>query len=546
MKRKEIPEVKESRKIQLLTSIWIVPIVALIIALWLAYQYFSKLGPEIEIAFESSGGLSAGESQVKMRDVPVGVVKKIELREGKKGVVVTVRFNKDAEPYLNENTKFWIAKPKIDTKGVSGLDTLMSGSYIAMYGKRGKGEYKRLYIGLEEPYIDKDAVPGKRYHLSAPDSRDLSVGADVYYRKIAVGTLESVKLSKGGDRVDFTVFIKEPYTKFVTSQTQFWKVNNVNLDFVGGSLKLDIAPLSSILNGAIAFSTSTKSIRHKALDENYTFVLYADYSEARQKEIGLGGEHMRAFQFHFDESIGNLEIGAPIEFYGFEVGHVVNIESDFDKESDRIDSVVIGLIDMSAFVDPDDKNASGFDNLKRAVQNGLKARLSISNPLTGTLYIELVKDKEGAPAFITTANSIATFPTTTSNFDGIMDKLASMVDKVNSLELNTTVDSVNKMIGHIDSKTSLVLDKLSKSLDAINEIVASKDMKRLPSRISASLKSLESSLNALNALLAGDSSSSLLSARIKEVLEDIDEMSKSVSKLSKKLEKKPNSLIFGE
>jgi paraquat-inducible protein B len=546
MKQNGIPEVEESEKLQLLTSVWIVPIIALIIALWLAYQYFSELGPKVKIAFESSGGLVAGQSQVKLKDVPVGVVKKIELREGKKGVLVTVRLNRDAEPYLNEDTKFWIARPKIDTKGISGLDTLMSGSYIAMYGKRG-GDRKREFIGLEEPYIDKDAIKGKRYKLSAPDSRDLSVGADVYYRKIKVGSLESIKLSSDGEKVDFIVFIKEPYTKFVNTQTQFWKVNNVNLDFSRGALKLDIAPISTILNGAIAFSTTTKSMRSRDLKDSHIFPLYEDYSQARQKEIGIGDKEMRAFMFNFDEPIGSLEIGAPIEFYGFQVGHVVNIESDFDKKQNRIDSIVIGLIDISAFMDVGDDNISdGFNNLKEAVNSGLKARLSISNPLTGSLYIELVKDTKSAPGFIVSSGSLLTFPTMSSNFDGIMDKLASMVDKINDLDLNSTVANANSLIANTDKRLSTVLDKLSKSVDKVNVLLSSRDIKNLPNRVNSSLKALENSLTSLNALVEGDSSKSMLADRINEVLKELYDMSRAVTRLTEKLDKKPNALIFGD
>ena len=52
-----IPEIQESSKFTFITSIWIVPIIAIVIALWLAFQYYSELGPKIEIKFEKSEGL---------------------------------------------------------------------------------------------------------------------------------------------------------------------------------------------------------------------------------------------------------------------------------------------------------------------------------------------------------------------------------------------------------------------------------------------------------------------------------------------------------
>ncbi len=544
MREDNIPQVVESQKPQILTSVWIIPIIALIVALWLAWQYFSELGPKVEIIFKSGSGLKVGESQVKMRDVPIGVVKKIELLDQKKGVLVTVRLNNDAKKFLNKDTKFWIARPQINTKGVSGLDTIMSGPYVAMYGKKG-GEVQKRFIGLEEPYIDKDETPGKRFHLSAPDSRDLSVGANVYYRKLIAGTIENIKLSQDGQKVDFTVFIKEPFVKFVTSQTQFWRINNFSIDFSASTFKVNVAPLSNLLSGGIAFTTASKSVRDHKLDDSYIFTLYDDYSEARQKVIGFGGNSLQAYEFEFDEPIGNLEIGAPIEFYGFEVGHVVNIESDFDSNKTTIRSVIIGLIDSSVFIDLK-KGVNAEENLKKAVSKGLKARLAQSNPITKTQYIELTFDKKGKPGHIYPSGKYEVFPTMHSQFDGLMDKLALFVDKLNELKLNRLLQSINKLIDDSSPEVKELLIKLNMSVDNINKLTDSKGVKNMPKRLDTSLRELSKTLKNVNLILQGDSSKSLLSAQITTMLRELTQMSRSVRRLSDKLDQKPNALIFGD
>ncbi len=544
--KQEIPEVEESEKIQVLTSIWMVPFIALVVALWLAWQYFSQMGPEVKIVFESSAGLKVNQSQVKMRDVPIGIVKNITLLEGQKGVLVTVRMNNDTEDYLNKDTKFWIAKPQIDTNGISGLDTLMSGSYVAMHAKKGEGGTS-YFIGLEEPYIDKEAQLGKRFKLSAPNSRDLSVGANVYYRKIKVGELESLKLSNDGEKVDFTIFIKDDYTKFVNSQTQFWRTNNLNFDFSANSLRVDYAPIADILNGGISFSSTTKTVRNNKLNDKHVFALYKDYAQARQKEIGFGGEDIQTFQFQFDEPIGKLEVGAPIDFYGFQVGHVVNIESDFDTNKTRIRSVVIGLIDTSVFVDLElGEKSDGYTNLKKAVSKGLKARLAQSNPLTGSLYIELANDKKAKAGAITSSATFARFPTFDSNFDGMMDKVAQMMDKINNLKLEELLASVNKLIDGSTKPTHRLLAKLTKTVDNLNKITGTKGMQTLPDELGKTLAALEETLGSVNKVLAGDGSNSVLAAEINTMLKELTNMSKSVQQLTDKLDKKPNALIFGD
>jgi len=549
MNNNEIPEVEESEKVQVLTSIWMVPLIALLIALWLAWQYFSELGPKVQIVFETSGGLKAGQSQVKMRDVPIGIVKNITLLDGKKGVVVTVQLDNDAEDYLNKETKFWVARPKIDTKGISGLDTLMSGSYLAMYGDKGEGG-QNYFVGLEEPYIDKEALLGKRYTLSAPDARDLSAGANVYYRKIKVGNLESVRLAQDGEKVNFTVFIEDAYTKFVNSKTQFWRTNYMTFNYHDNVFRVDIAPITNLLSGGIALSTTTKSTRQDVMAENHIFPLYLDYEEAMKKEIGFGseGDSMKTFEFKFDESVGKLEVGAPIELSGFQVGSVVNVESDFDSNKTRVRSVVLGLIDASVFFDytKSSNTGDGFLNLKKAVAKGLKARLAQSNPLTGALYIDLVNDKKGSRAVIQEGGTFARFPTAHSSFDGVMEKMAGLVEKINNLDLEKLLASVTKLVDDSNPPVQNLLKKLSKTADNINRLTSSKEMKNLPRSLGGSLDEFKETLSSINKLLEGDSSNSVLSAQITTMLRELTSMSKSVQQLTDKLERKPNALLFGD
>jgi len=543
---KEIPEIEESERVQVLTSIWMVPLIALLIALWLAWQYFSELGPKVQIVFESSAGLKAGQSQVKMRDVPVGIVKHITLLEGKKGVLVTVQMDKDTKEYLNNSTKFWIAKPKIDTNGISGLDTLMSGSYIEVYGDKGEGG-QSYFVGLEEPYIDKEAIPGKRYTLSAPDARDLTVGAHIYYRKIKVGALENVRLAQDGEKVNFTVFIEEPYTKFVNSQTQFWRTDYMTFSYQDNVFRVGIAPIANLLNGGIALSTTTRSVRKGTLAENHIFPLYLDYDEAMKKEIGFGGENIMTFQFQFDESVGKLEVGAPIELSGFQIGNVVNVESDFDSNASRVRSVVLGLIDTSVFMDFEiGKKGDGYENLQKAVSQGLKARLAQGNPLTGTLYIDLITDKKSDAGEITSCDTFEIFPTAPSNFDGMMDKVGVLLEKMNNLDIEKLLASVNKLVDDSNAPMQNLLKKLIVSADNLNKITGAKEMKTLPKELGKSLTSLTDTLVSVNKLLEGDSSNSLLSAQITTMLKELTAMSKSVQKLSNKLDRKPNALIFGD
>ena len=45
---------------------------------------------------------------------------------------VTVATTRQAEPLLTDQTVFWVVKPRLFAGNISGLDTLLSGSYIGM------------------------------------------------------------------------------------------------------------------------------------------------------------------------------------------------------------------------------------------------------------------------------------------------------------------------------------------------------------------------------------------------------------------------------
>ena len=106
--------------------VWIVPIVALLIGAWLGIKAIREQGPTITITFASAEGLEAGKTRIRYRDVEVGQVEAIGLANDR--VQVTARMLKATEPYLTDQTRFWVVRPRISGGSVSGLGTVISGA----------------------------------------------------------------------------------------------------------------------------------------------------------------------------------------------------------------------------------------------------------------------------------------------------------------------------------------------------------------------------------------------------------------------------------
>src|ERR1700755_3122568 len=126
-----------------LSIIWIVPLVAVAIGAWLAWDTLSKEGPTIKITFDGGEGLQPGQSQLKYKDIVFGTVKSLTLAPDQTHVIVTVATTRQAEPLLSEGTIFWVVKPRLFAGNISGIETLLSGSYIGMLPAATAGHKQR-------------------------------------------------------------------------------------------------------------------------------------------------------------------------------------------------------------------------------------------------------------------------------------------------------------------------------------------------------------------------------------------------------------------
>ncbi|HXU57127.1 MAG TPA: MlaD family protein, partial [Verrucomicrobiae bacterium] len=112
--------------------VWLIPIVAAAVGAWLAYKTLSERGPEITIHFQTATGLAAGKTEIRHKNVKLGTVEKVELADDMETVVVTARMEKWVTPELTQGVRFWVVLPRLGLSGISGLDTLVSGSYIEL------------------------------------------------------------------------------------------------------------------------------------------------------------------------------------------------------------------------------------------------------------------------------------------------------------------------------------------------------------------------------------------------------------------------------
>lgn len=209
----------------------------------------------IEVRFESGEGIVANKTEVVYKGMSVGKVKSLVLDDKgrNKGVIATIEMNQVAEEHLRKNTRFWLVKPNVSLAGITGLETLVSGNYIAV--SPGDGEPSKRFNALSEAPPMSDSVPGLHLTLKADRLGSLNRDSPVFYKQIQVGRVKSYKLSDDQGTVEIKVFIEPGYADLVRKHTRFWNASGVSIDANLSGVKVRSESLASIVAGGIAFAT---------------------------------------------------------------------------------------------------------------------------------------------------------------------------------------------------------------------------------------------------------------------------------------------------
>ncbi|HEK1688688.1 TPA: MCE family protein, partial [Pseudomonas putida] len=301
------------------SAIWILPLIALMIGGWLAWQAYRDAGVEIQVRFETGEGIVANKTEVIYKGMSVGKVTSLVLdAEGSNtGVIATIEMNKAAEPHMNKGTRFWLVKPSVSLAGISGLETLVSGNYIAV--DPGQGESTRRFTALAEAPPLSDKEPGLHLTLKAERLGSLNRESPVFYKQIQVGKVKSYRLSDDHGTVEIKLFIEPEYAGLVRKHTRFWNASGISIDANLSGVKVRSESLSSIVSGGIAFATPEHRKDSPPTDPSLPFRLYEDF-EAAQAGIRI--------KVHLTDYEGLQAGRTPVMYKGIQVGSMKTLKID--------------------------------------------------------------------------------------------------------------------------------------------------------------------------------------------------------------------------
>ncbi|MFH0131753.1 intermembrane transport protein PqiB [Variovorax sp. EL159] len=527
-----LPRPRVARRREWLPSlIWLIPIVAALVGITLVARILMERGPEVVLTFKTAEGLEAGKTAVKYKDVQIGLVTHLRLARDRSHVRVLVQFNKDAEGFTAEDSRFWVVRPRLDTSGISGLGTLLSGAYIgadAGVSKETSGEF----TGLETPPIVTSDDSGQQFLLRANDIGSLDVGSPVYFRRVKVGQVAAYELDGDGRGVTIRVFINAPYDKFVGMNTRFWQASGIDAQLSASGFTLRTQSLATILLGGIAFQAPDDAMGPLA-KANASFTLAQDEAAAMKEPDGPS----QTLLMYFNQSLRGLTPGAPVDFRGVVIGEVKSIGVEFDRAEREFRMPVL------VQVYPDrlrrrEGNATGTESrstqqerLRFLAEKGLRAQLRNGNLLTGQVYVALDFFPKAPPVKVDVTKNPIELPTVANSLDEIQSQVQEIATKLNKVpyeqiagDLRTTLATLNK-----------TLTATEQTVNRINSDVTPE--------LAAAMKDVRKTVNTAERTLADDSP---LQQDMRQTLRELTRAAGSVRILTDYLERHPESLLRGK
>jgi len=535
-----------------LSGIWIVPIVAAFIALYLGWQSYAQHGAEITISFQSGDSITAGQTQVRYKGISLGTVRSLAIDPKTRLVEVKVRMTRESAEYMTDRARFWMVRPRLASGDISGVETIIAGAFIQCDpGPQGKGNVgeKDHYQGLETPPTDRYDEPGTTYILKTDRLGPVSNGSAVYFRDVLVGEVLDYDIGTGFEPISIHVFIHAPYDKLVRPGTKFWNSSGFGLQVGPQGLQIQLQSLKSLIAGGIDFETPDDQKQLAAAPAKTVFTLYRDQDEADAAAL----RRRIPYVSYFESSAKNLGLNAPVFLYGIRVGTVSEVSLLVDPKTASARVRVGYEIEPERVANPVPEMPDMLMLTQRMVQHGLRAKIVSNNLLTGqqVLSLEFVPHAPSAAATMD-KDAILIPPGPSGSIDNITDSLSDVTAKLDQIPFAQIGNNLNGLLLHADQMVAgpdmqSALHSLSATLAEARTLVQKADQGMTPAlaRLPQISADLQQSVAHANSALASVDQNSDLQHELRQSMDQIRDASQSIALLADFLDRHPEALIRG-
>ena len=530
----DLNKAKPSRQTRL-SPIWIVPIVAIIIGLWLVYDNYTSRGTLITLTMNNAEGIEAGNTLIRSRNVEIGRVQSVQLSDDLSHAVITARIQPQADSMLREDSRFWVVKPRIGREGISGLGTVLSGAYIQL--EPGSSEEQRREFPVSDvPPVATSGMAGLNISLISQLGNSLRVGDPVSYQGYTVGRVEETSFDPESRTMHHQVFIEEPYAQLVTDSTRFWTSSAVDFRLDANGFRVNVESFEALLGGGVTFGVPEDLPMGRPVEPGAQFNLYTDEDDAREGTFNRYLEYVLLV----DDTVRGLSRGAPVEFRGVRMGTVAAVPWNFtaaqpDSRARFAIPVLIRIEPQRLGIENSDIDLDEWEaRFNRMFSLGLRASLKNGNLLTGALFVDLNFQRDSnAPYIAETFSNRTVFPTVAGGFAQIQAQITDLLDKLNALEVEPLLAGLDRNLQASES----MLNEVREVSTSLNQLLNDPDTQAVGGNLNATLEELRGTLQ-------GVSPSSPAYQDLTSAIERLDRLMRDLQPLTRTLNENPRALLF--
>ncbi|WP_370161749.1 MlaD family protein [Limimaricola soesokkakensis] len=505
----EVPVEGEKRSLRSRVSIvWLVPVGALAVALGIGWKSWSDQGPLIEVLFEDAGGVLANETELRFRDVAVGLVEEVGFTAGLDRVRIAIRVDKDVAPYIDSGSDFWIVRPEVSTEGVTGLDTVLSGVYIRGQWDGRPGTAETRFEGLARAPLLGPDQQGIEITLRATEGV-LSGNSPILYKGVEAGRIGAAGVSTDGFYVEAPAVIYAPYDNLVTETTRFWDTSGFSVKIGTGGAEIDFDSVAALLAGGLAFATFVSGAT--LAEDGQIFEVYDAEETARNSVFNTPDGPSLNLVAVFDGNVSGLAVGAPVELDGVRIGSVSGLNGLVDEErfgdrGVRLQTVLNILPSRLGMADEGGVEQA-LEYFVGEVADGLRARLVTGSILTGGLKVQLIDVPGAEPAALNVdALPYPSVPVTDSEISDVQATAQGTLDRINNLPIEELLASATsflensaRLIGSEDLQQTP--GDVRALLGDIRGLVGSEEVQAVPEQIGTVMNEIELAVNDVRLIL---------------------------------------------
>jgi paraquat-inducible protein B len=497
--------------------------------------------------------MTAGQTKVRHKAVDLGTVERIELSSDMSHVIVRLRMQAEAARVLTDQAKFWVVRARLTPGNISGLETIVSGSYIELDPGKPGGANKREFTGLETPPAVRSDEPGRTFTLTTARLGSISTGSEVVYRDIGVGEVLGHDEVVPGAPIKVHVFIKAPYDQFVHEGSYFWNDSGFQVSIGADGFRVQVQSLQAVIAGAVAFNTSREAAKTPVATGNHEFPLFADEDTAKNSHYQL----RIPLLVHFNSSVRGLAEGAPVEMYGIPIGTVRSVRLSVNPAAGEIDVPVQLEVQPERFISgPPPTRDQLVASLQKLVDKGLRAQLKSANLLTGQLLVGFDFFSQAPPAKVSIEDNQVVVPTQPGDIESITRSLSDVAAKLKAMPLDEIANNVNSTLKGINSIANgpdlrSALQSVAASMATVQDLVKRLDSGLTPAlkRIPEIAEQLQNAAEKVNHLVgsadAGYGDNSQFRRDLTRLLGQVNDAARSIRVLADFLDQHPEALVRG-